>query len=136
MEVILTTAHVVLQPLQRGESSLWVCRRSGRMSLRSSWELAAEDNPTCLGLCFGLVGVMRPHPELQPRLALVRACERVTELPSAPNVSSASMHAVYKVTQVALVAVTQEDLNRTAVGLKACPKHHVNINGREMTVCL
>jgi hypothetical protein len=81
MELISTDDFFILQPLQKGEDSLWCCKRSGQFQIRPSWDLAAQENPECLGIVWALYGKVNVHPDVSERLMLVRGCERIGELP-------------------------------------------------------
>ena len=81
MELISTDDFFILQPLQKGEDSLWCCKRTGQFQIRASWDLAAQENPECLGVVWALYGKVSIHPDVCERLILVRGCERVGELP-------------------------------------------------------
>ena len=81
MELISTDEFFILQPLQKGEHSLFVSKSSGLFEIRPSWDLAGQDNPECLGIVWALYGKIVVHPDVCERLMLVRGCERVGELP-------------------------------------------------------
>ena len=49
MELISTDDYFILQHLQRSETSLWVCRKTGKFVVRPPWDLADQENPECLG---------------------------------------------------------------------------------------
>lgn len=91
------------------------------MQIRPSWDLAAESNPECLGLVYAVLGKFQHHhPDLSPRLLLVKQCERIGELnPAADD--------VYKVVNVSVVAVNHDPASLAQLGLKPCPKHHHTI---------
>lgn len=130
MELISTDDFFILQHLQRSETSLWVCRKTGRFSVRPPWDLAAQENPECLGLVWGLYGKLDIHPDVCERLVLVKKCDRVGEVPG-PRLKK---HAVYRVSEIVLVplappaaAVAGEMPLAQQLGLKPCPKHHGGI---------
>lgn len=119
MELISTDAYLILQPLHKGESSVFVHRSTGALAIRPSWDLAEQNNPECLGLVMGLVGVFRVHPECVPRLVLVQSCDRLCELPG----RGLDTHGIYKVTRVVCVPISDLDESIRQLGLKPCPKH-------------
>ena len=129
MELISTDDYFILQHLQRSETSLWVCRKTGKFSVRPPWDLAEQENPECLGLVWGLYGKLDIHPDVCQRLVLVRRCDRVGEIPG-PRLRR---HAIYRVGDVVLLPLVPPHLVPGDVplsqqlGLKACPKHHGGI---------
>jgi hypothetical protein len=126
MELISTDDFFILQHLQRSDTSLWVCRKTGKFSVRPPWDLSEQENPECLGLVWGLYGKLDIHPDVCQRLVLVRRCDRVGEIPG-PRLRR---HAVYRVGDVVLVPLVPPNLVPGDVplsqqlGLKPCPKHH------------
>ena len=42
MELISTDAYLILQPLQKGENNVWVCRKTARFEVRPAWDLASQ----------------------------------------------------------------------------------------------
>ena len=86
------------------------------MQIRPSWDLAAQNNPECLGLVYAVLGKFQDHhSSLAPRIVLVKQCERIGDLRS---------HDIYKVVSVILLAVNQDPVTAAQLGLKPCPKHH------------
>ena len=69
---------------------------------------------------WGLVGKLRVHADLPPRLVLVRSCERFGELPGLGG----RQHGVYKLQNVICVPVSEDPASLANLGLKPCPKHH------------
>jgi hypothetical protein len=45
MELISTDAYLILQPLQKGENNVWICRKTAKFEVRPAWDLASQDNP-------------------------------------------------------------------------------------------
>ncbi|TRY69034.1 hypothetical protein TCAL_01419 [Tigriopus californicus] len=119
MELIATDSCLILQPVHKGESSLFIQRANGAVSVRPSWDPAQQENPECLGLVMGLVGVLRVHPECVPRLVLVQSCYRVCELPG----RGLDPHGIYKVTRVVCVPISDLVESIRQLALKPCPKH-------------
>ena len=72
MELISTDDYFILQHLQRSETSLWVCRKTGKFSVRPPWDLCDQENPECLGLVWGIYGKLDIHPDVCQRLVLVK----------------------------------------------------------------
>ena len=124
MEFISTDDFFILQPLQKGENNLFVCRRTGEFSIRPAWDLASQDNPECLGLVMGLVGKLRLHRDLAKRLLLVRQCQRLGDL---PGKGFEEEHGVYKVQNIVTVPISTDPMAVQQLALKPCPKHHPNL---------
>jgi len=126
MELISTDDYFILQHLQRSETSLWVCRKTGKFSVRPPWDLCDQENPECLGLVWGIYGKLDIHPDVCQRLVLVKGCDRVGIIPG-PRLKR---HAIYRVADVVLVPLVPPNLVPGDVplshqlGLKPCPKHH------------
>ena len=123
MELISTDEFLILQPLQKGENNLWISRATGRPQVRPSWDLASQDNPECHGVIWALLGILRPHPELPPRLVVVRSCDRLCDLPG----RGFAQHGVYRVGQVACLPISRDPAAVQNWCLKPCPKHHPNL---------
>ena len=83
MELISTDDFFILQHLQRSETSLWVCRKTGKFSVRPPWDLAEQENPECLGLVWGLYGKLDIHPDVCQRLG--ESYERVARKRALPK---------------------------------------------------
>ena len=77
MELISTDDFFILQHLQRSETSLWVCRKTGQFSVRAPWDLADQENPECLGLVWGIYGKLDIHPDVCQRLVLVKGTKYI-----------------------------------------------------------
>ena len=84
MELISTDDYFILQHLQRSETSLWVCRKTGQFSVRAPWDLADQENPECLGLVWGIYGKLDIHPEVCQRLVLVKGKPTSKKIHSIP----------------------------------------------------
>ncbi|XP_065213793.1 phosphatidylinositide phosphatase SAC2 isoform X2 [Planococcus citri] len=110
MEIFRTENFFVLLC---GESSLWIDKKSGELSIKPAWELANGQDPECLGIFFGFIGRIQ-CPVIEDYILLVRESVCVGELPSG--------HAVHKIKSIAMFNPTvdfYQDLN-----LKPCSKHH------------
>ena len=123
MEFISTDDYFILQPLQKteGMSNLFVCRRTGKFSMRPAWDLVSQDNPERLGMVMGLVGKLKLHRDLAERLLLVRHCQRLGAL---PGKGFEEEHGVYKVLNVVTVPISTDPMAVQNLALDPWPKYN------------
>ncbi|XP_043199196.1 phosphatidylinositide phosphatase SAC2-like [Amphibalanus amphitrite] len=113
IEVVQTPDYYILV---RGEHSLWWRRSDGSVTARSAWDLAAADDPVCLGVCQAFVGRVQASVGGEYHLLLVRESVPVGRLPDG--------HMVRKVTKVTLLPLSSSSLPDTPdTQLTACVKH-------------
>ncbi|KAE8740674.1 hypothetical protein FOCC_FOCC013822, partial [Frankliniella occidentalis] len=95
----------------RDNYSLWWDRRSGQFDAKTALDLVHAEDPSCLGILYGIVGKISAQSS-EDRLLLVRECALVGNLPGG--------HAVFKIKGVSFLSLTEEpsDLN-----LDPCRKH-------------
>ena len=131
MEFISSTEYFVFQNLQKGESNLWIHRNSGQFSVRPSWDLASLENPVCLGLVYGIIGKFTLHPDLPPRLLIIKSVEKLGEIPDTrpdetsggdPKFRQSGLHPVYKVISVLAVPITSGPFIHDSNHLKGVSK--------------
>ncbi|KAK3879691.1 hypothetical protein Pcinc_015772 [Petrolisthes cinctipes] len=112
MELLQTDKYYIFN---RGQDSLWCDRKSGQFEGKTCWDLAAAENPTCLGIIHLLLGKLQIHPDLPPRLLLVTGARQV-------GVLGGGGQTVYCITRVTFLplAATPPD---SELNLQPCQKH-------------
>ncbi|XP_065155717.1 phosphatidylinositide phosphatase SAC2 isoform X2 [Atheta coriaria] len=98
----------------KDEHSLWWDRQTGAFIPKTGWDLADAEDPTCLGICYGLIGKV-DHPSVfDPRLLIIREFTTVGKIHS--------NHEVYKIKSIAFLHLGPEN---TELNLHECHKHRV-----------
>lgn len=76
------------------------------------WDLAAADDPECLGICHGLIGKVEHPSVFEARLVIIKECSPIGKL--------YGNHEVYKIKSIAFLQLGPEDID---IGLQKCHKH-------------
>ncbi|XP_053645587.1 phosphatidylinositide phosphatase SAC2 isoform X2 [Cherax quadricarinatus] len=110
MELLQTDKYYIFN---RGQDSLWCNRKTGQFQAKTCWDLAAAENPTCLGIIHLLLGKLQIHPDLSPRLVLVSGVRKVGMLGEGQF--------VYCITRVIFLPLSAPP--DTELNLQPCRKH-------------
>ncbi|GJQ85005.1 hypothetical protein Trydic_g3667 [Trypoxylus dichotomus] len=91
--------------------SLWWDRHTGSFIPKTGWDLTDADDPVCLGVCYGIIGIV-DHPSVfDTRLLLIRESASVGYLHG--------NHEVFKIKSIAFLKLDGE----CDMQLQPCPKH-------------
>ncbi|XP_050735136.1 phosphatidylinositide phosphatase SAC2-like isoform X2 [Eriocheir sinensis] len=110
MELLQTEKYYIFN---RGEHSLWCNRKTGHFEAKTCWDLAAAENPTCLGIVHLLLGKLQIHPDLSSRLVLVCGVKKVGTVGE-----NQSVYCISRVVFLPLTSPPDSELN-----LQQCKKH-------------
>ncbi|XP_034249540.1 phosphatidylinositide phosphatase SAC2 isoform X2 [Thrips palmi] len=102
----------------RDNHSLWWDRKTGQFDAKTALDLVHAEDPSCLGVCFGIVGKISLQSS-EDRLLLVRECALVGNLPGG--------YPAYKIKNVSFLSLSEEP---TDLGLEQCRKHREQRDAR------
>nr|CAD7438977.1 unnamed protein product [Timema bartmani] len=88
-----------------------------KIGFLSRWDLAAANDPDCLGLFYGIIGKIELQSIMESRLMLIKECETVGDLPGGKT--------VYKIKSVAFLQLGLSG-DSLELGLHPCKKHQDN----------
>uniref|UniRef100_T1IJ69 SAC domain-containing protein n=1 Tax=Strigamia maritima TaxID=126957 RepID=T1IJ69_STRMM len=112
MELIQTDDYYILLD---GEHTLWCNRYTGQITPRQDANLLDEDNPTCLGHIYGIIGKITIYPEFPPKLLIIKHQNQIGSLPGG--------HRVYNINQIAVLNITcSSNLDKSDLDLEPCRK--------------
>ncbi|XP_044737483.1 phosphatidylinositide phosphatase SAC2 [Chrysoperla carnea] len=100
-----------------GEYSLWFDRLTGELTPKTGWDLVSAEDPTCLGVCHGIVGKIESPNVFDTRLIIIKECSPVGHLHG--------NHVVYKIKSIAFLQLGNENID---LHLQKCHKHKTDGN--------
>lgn len=111
MEVYHTEDHYILHD---GDFSLWCDRARGTLEPKKGLDLCSAWNPVCIGCVYGVIGKLIIHPDMDPRLILIRKRSLVGKINGE--------HEVYKIDKVTVLPLSSAEPVDLDLGL--CKLHH------------
>ncbi|CAG9858735.1 unnamed protein product [Phyllotreta striolata] len=96
----------------KGEYSLWWDRQTGAFIPKTGWDLTDADDPVCLGVCDGIIGLVEHSPLFDARLLLIKE--------SLPVGTLHGDNTVYKIKSVVFLPLGPENVD---LNLIPCRKH-------------
>ncbi|XP_064601355.1 phosphatidylinositide phosphatase SAC2-like [Liolophura sinensis] len=118
MELYQASDHYILVD---GEHSLWCNRFNGSVKAGKGTDLCLAWNPICLGLVYGVVGKIKPHPDSENWLILIRQTNFVGKF--------FDKHEVFKIEKIAVLPLSTSEPADLDIDL--CRKHHFGIKKPE-----
>ncbi|XP_017769575.1 PREDICTED: phosphatidylinositide phosphatase SAC2 isoform X2 [Nicrophorus vespilloides] len=96
----------------KDQHSLWWDRQTGAFIPKTGWDLADAEDPTCLGICHGLIGKVEHPSVFDPRLIVIKECSPVGKIHGD--------HEVFKIKSIAFLNLGMDNPN---LNLQQCAKH-------------
>ncbi|ESO85130.1 hypothetical protein LOTGIDRAFT_131084 [Lottia gigantea] len=118
MELYQTESHYILLD---NEFSLWCNRQTGSLEPKRGSDLCSAWNPVCMGLCYGIIGKIKLHPDSSWALLLIKQRSLVGEL--------AEKHKIFQINRIALLPLNTAD--PVELDLEFCKTHHFGIKKSE-----
>ncbi|XP_050397792.1 phosphatidylinositide phosphatase SAC2 [Patella vulgata] len=118
MELYQTESHYILLD---SEFSLWCNRNNGALEPKRGNDLCSAWNPVCIGLCYGIIGKIKLHPDSEWSLLLIKQRSLVGEM--------AGKHKIYKINKIAVLSLNSTD--PPELELEFCKTHHFGIRKAE-----